>query len=250
MIHSIPRAYRFPGGEYYAPFLDLATRPHLLIAGATGSGKSVLVNGIITTLLMQRSPSSCKFVLLDPKRVELLDFAPLPHTVRYASEPDDMIHALEWTVEEMDRRFRVMQAQHVKSYDGSDMYVIIDELADLMTTQKNAVLPLLQRIAQVGRAARVHMIACTQNVLAVTIPTVLKCNFPTVVGLRTASRRQSMYLIDAPGCELLPDPITERKSYAWIRDGANLHKEFIYKYSDDVLPSLLNWWTTSACIAS
>ena len=249
-LRSVPRLYWSPGGQFYRPFLDLATRPHLLIAGATGSGKSVLVNGIITTLLMQRSPTSCRFVLLDPKRVELLDFAPLPHTVRYASEPDDMIRALTWTVEEMDRRFRVMQAGHVKMYDGSDMYVIIDELADLMTTQKNAVLPLLQRIAQVGRAARVHLIACTQNVLAITIPTVLKCNFPVTVGLRTASRRQSMYLIDAPGCDLLPDPITEHKSYAWIRDGANLHKEYIYKYPDDVLPSLLTWWTSSACIAS
>ncbi len=249
MTSSIPSAYRTPGGQFYRPFLDLAARPHLLIAGATGSGKSVLVNGIITTLLMQRSPSLCQFVMLDPKRVELVDFATLPHTIHYASEPDDMLRALSWTVDEMDRRFRVMQATRTKNYEGADMYIIIDELADLMTTQKNAVLPLLQRIAQVGRAAHVHLIACTQNVLAITIPTVLKCNFPVTVGLRTASRRQSMYLIDAPGCELLPDPITEHKSYAWIRDGANLHKEFIYRYTDNVLPSLINWWTTSACVA-
>lgn len=244
-----PLRYTTPGGSVYRPFMDLADRPHLLIAGATGSGKSVAVNGIITSLLISRTPVTCQFVLLDPKRVELRDFANFPHTVRYASEPSDMLRALEWTVEEMDRRFRFMQATKVKEYNGPDLYVIIDELADLMTTQKNAVLPLLQRIGQVGRASKIHMIACTQNVLAVTIPTVLKCNFSTILGLRTASRSQSRYLIDAPGCELLPDPKREGKGYAYIRDGADLYKELIYKYPDSVMESLRNWWTSSACVA-
>lgn len=241
--------YTTPGGSVYRPFLDMADRPHLLIAGATGSGKSVVVNGIITSLLMARTPATCQFVLLDPKKVELMDYIRFPHTIRYASEPADMIRALEWSSDEMDRRFKFMQAAGQKDFPGPDIYVIIDELADLMTTQKNAVLPLLQHLAQMGRAARVHLIACTQNVLAVTIPTVLKVNFPTVIGLRTASRAHSRYLIDAPGCELLPDPLVEGKGYAWIRNGANLHKEFIYKYPDHVLESLRNWWTSSACVA-
>lgn len=249
MIHSVPRSYRTPSGMVYQPFLELAARPHLLIAGATGSGKSVAVNGIITSLLQTESPFRCRFVLIDPKKVELVQYRDLPHVARYASEPADMIRALQWAQEETDRRFSSMQADGVKEYNGAHLYVIIDELADLMTTQKKAALPLLQRLAQIGRAARVHLIACTQNVLAVTIPTVLKCNFSTILGLRTATKQQSRYLIDVPGCELLPDPKREGKGYGYLRNGADLTKLFIYKYPDETINFLLNYWTSSACIA-
>ena len=249
-LRPAPRAYITPGGPVYTPFLDLTDRPHLLIAGATGSGKSVVVNGLITSLLMTRSPSRCQFVLLDPKRVELKEFESFPHVLRYAAEPADMLRALQWTVDEIDRRYRDMQAQGVKEYTGPHLYVIIDELADLLTTQKKEVLPLLQRIAQVGRASLVHIWGCSQCVLASVLSTPLRCNFSTVVGLRTCSTQQSRLLINAPGCEMLPDPKREGKGYAWIRDGADLYKEFVYKYPDDVLSSLRSWWTSSACIAS
>ena len=248
-MHLVPRSYRTPGGRVYEPFLMLADRPHLLIAGATGSGKSVAVNGIITSLLMTRSPFEAQFVLIDPKKVELMQYAALPHTARYASEPADMIRSLQWALDETESRFSAMQKAGLKEYNGAHLYVIIDELADLMTTQKKAALPLLQRLAQIGRAARVHLIACTQNVLAVTIPTVLKCNFSSVLGLRTATRSQSRYLIDASGCELLPDPKKEGKGYGYLRDGADLAKLMIYKYPDETIASLLDYWTTSACMA-
>lgn len=250
MLHSFRSAYHYPGGDVYKPFTELAERPHLLIAGATGSGKSVLVNGIVTCLLMTKSPLSCQFVLVDPKKVELVHLKNLPHVMQYASDGPDMIQALSWTVDEIDHRFSIMQAQSVREYSGAHIYVIIDELADLMTTHKKAALPLLQRIAQIGRAARVHLIACTQNVMAVTIPTVLKCNFSTVVGLRTATKAQSRMLIDLPGCELLPDPKKAGKGYGYVRDGADLLKLSIYKYPDDVVDSLVHWWTSAACIAS
>lgn len=250
MIHTIPNAYRTPSGDIYAPFLRLADRPHLLIAGATGSGKSVVLNGIIHSLLMANSPFAVQFVLIDPKKVELCDYRDLPHTARYASDPVDMIRALQWAVEETDRRFSCMQRDHIKEYNGPHLYVIIDELADLMTSQKKEALPLLQRLAQIGRAALVHVIACTQNVLAVTIPTVLKCNFSSILGLRTATAQQSRFLIAVPGCESLPDPKREGVGYGFLRDGADLEKLLIYKYSDDVIRSVIDWWTSSACIAS
>ena len=248
MLRSV-RSYRVPGGEYYTLYSALADRPHLLIAGATGSGKSVTVNGIIYTLLLSRSPFQCQFVLVDPKRVELVQYADLPHTARYASEPDEIARSLQWAVDEMENRFRSMQSARSREYDGGDLYVIIDELADLMTTQKDAALPLLQRIAQMGRAAHVHLIVATQCVLAKIVPTELKCNLSTVLGLRTATKAQSRFLVAVPGCELLPDPKVEGKGYAFLRDGANIEKKYIHRYTDAQIDQLVNYWTSSACIA-
>lgn len=250
MLHAVPKAYRTPGGTVYNPFVSMAENPHLLIAGATGSGKSVALNGIITTLLMTRSPVRCGFVLIDPKKVELVQYRNLPHTMQYASTHPDIVTALQWATEETDRRFSVMQQEGVKEYAGSDLYVIIDELADLMVSIKKETLPLLQRIAQIGRAAKVHLIACTQNVLAVTIPTVLKCNFSTILGLRTCNKQQSRFLIAEGGCELLPDPKRTGKGYGYLRDGANLEKVLIYKYPDSAVSNVIKWWTSASCIAS
>lgn len=250
MLHSIPHAYRTPSGQVYTPFLRLSERPHLLIAGATGSGKSVALNGIIHSILMTCSPFKAQFVLIDPKKVELMQYERLPHTVRYASDHPDIVRAMQWAVEETDRRFSAMQTRGIKEYDGSDLYVVIDELADLMVSIKKETLPLLQRLAQIGRAARVHVIACTQNVLAVTIPTVLKCNFSTILGLRTCNAQQSRFLISAGGCEMLPDPKREGKGYGFVRDGADLEKIMIYKYPDADVNAVIRWWQSSACIAS
>lgn len=249
MLSSVPRAYSVPGGSVSGTYATLADRPHLLIAGATGSGKSVALNGIIYTLLQTCSPFSCRFVLLDPKKVELMQYANLPHTARYAADPPDMVRALSWAVEETERRFSCMQREGVKEFSGPHLYVVIDELADLMTTLKKETLPTVTRLAQIGRAARVHVIACTQNVLAVTIPTTLKCNFPAVLGLRTATAAQSRFLVAVPGCELLPDPKREGRAYGFLRDGADLMKCSLHMYTDNEIRSLVNYWTSSACIA-
>lgn len=249
MLYSVPSAYRTPAGTVYKPFLRLAECPHLLIAGATGSGKSIALNGIIHSLLMTSSPVKCMFVLIDPKKVELVQYNDLPHVARYASDHPEIVRSLQWAVEETNRRFSEMQSKRIREYDGPHLYVVIDELADLMVSIKKETLPLLQRLAQVGRAARVHVIACTQNVLAVTIPTVLKCNFSTVLGLRTCNAQQSRFLISATGCEMLPDPKREGKGYGFIRDGADLEKILIYKYPEEETKAVLKWWTTTACIA-
>lgn len=250
MLHSVPTtAYISPAGTVSRTLLDLASRPHLLVAGATGSGKSVAINGIIASLLYTQSPFDCQFALIDPKKVELIKYARLPHTARYASEPADMLRTLEWASEEMDRRYSEMQRRGQTEYPGPHLYVIIDELADLMTTMKKEAFPPIQRIGQLGRACRCHLIVATQCVLAKIIPTELKCNLSTVIGLRTATKAHSRLLIDAPGCESLPDPKREGKGYALVRDGADLEKIPVYKYPQEDIDFLLHWWTSSACIA-
>lgn len=250
MVYPIAKAYRTPGGSLYEPFVDLSEKPHLLIAGATGSGKSVALNGIIHSLLLTQSPLNVRFVLVDPKKVELVQYSHLPHTARYASELPDIVRSLQWAVDETDRRFSVMQRAGSREFSGPHLYVIIDELADLMVTVRKESLPLLQRLAQIGRAARVHVIACSQNILAQTIPTPLKCNFSTILGLRTANAQQSRFLISATGCERLPDPKREGKGYGFLRDGADLSKLLIYKYPEEEINAAIRWWKSSACIAS
>lgn len=235
-----------PGGRVYRLYSELADRPHLLIAGATGSGKSVTVNGIIYSLLASKAPSECGLVLLDPKKVELMQYARLPHTQRYASEPVEMIDALQYALDETMRRFSEMQKVGAKEYSGPDLYVIIDELADLMVSMKDQALHPLQRLAQIGRAAKVHVIACTQNVMAVTIPTVLKCNFPAILGLRTATAAQSRYLIAVKGCETLPDPKKAGRGLGYLRDGADLMRCELYMYSEAEINQLISYWSRPA----
>ncbi len=192
-----------PAGKVYALFEDMTTQPHLLVAGATGSGKSVVVNGIITTLLF-RGPAQAQFILIDPKRVELSPYKKLPHTIRYASEPEDMISALQYAMDITETRYRTMQKRKERKYSGGDVYVIIDEFADLMTTNRRNVAPLIQRLAQIGRAAKVHIILCTQTPIAKVIPTEIKCNFDSRVGLRTRSAQDSRNILGKTGLETLP----------------------------------------------
>lgn len=137
------RVWKTPELDYYNLYADMLQQPHLLIAGATGSGKSVVINGMMTTALKD-SPAAVQFILIDPKRVELVDYKELPHTLRYSSEPGEMVQALQEAIAITDNRYRDMARQHVKKYGGGAVYVVIDELADLMTTNKKQVQPILQ----------------------------------------------------------------------------------------------------------
>ena len=238
-----PKAYCTPSGQLYTLFDDMAEQPHLLIAGATGSGKSVVVNGIIYNLL-HKGPAEAELILIDPKRVELVQYKNVPHCLRYASEPDTMPDALRYALTVTENRYKEMQRQGVRKYQGGDVYVIIDELADLMTTQKKSVLPILQRLCQIGRAAKVHVIACTQCPLAKVIPTEVKVNFDARVALRTRSAQDSRNILSRTGCELLP---RYGQGYYMTPEGLNLWN--IPMYSESDVSAVLNWWTSERCIA-
>ena len=239
-----PRRYVTPGGEYWKLYDDMSKQPHLLIAGATGSGKSVVINGIMHAVL-HRSPNSAQLILIDPKRVELVQYKRLPHVVLYATEPEDRINALRRALEITDRRYQDMARKGLRKYDGSDIYVIIDELADMMTTDKKHVAPLLQRIAQIGRAARVHVIAATQCPLATVIPTEIKVNFDSRVGLRTRSAQDSRNILGVTGCETLP---RYGQGYYMTPEGTSRYN--IPMVSDGELAALIDYWTSRRCIVA
>lgn len=238
------RRYISPGGAYYKLYADMASQPHLLIAGATGSGKSVVINCIIYTLLL-RCPDKTGLILVDPKRVELVQYKSTPHCLYYASEPDTIVKALKIALDVINNRYQRMQAAQQRKYSGSDIYVIIDELADLMTTNKREVAPLLQRIAQIGRAARVHIIAATQCPLSAVIPTQIKVNFDARVGLRTRCAQDSKNIMGMNGCEQLP---RYGQGFYMTPEGTRLYN--IPMYTDQQIESLVKHWTTRACIAA
>lgn len=195
---------RTPGGVCPLVYADMTKQAHLLIAGKTGAGKSVVINGIIYSLLIDKFPSECGLILIDPKRVELAQWRNTPHCIAYASEPGEPAKALQIALDITENRYRQMQRDGIRKYQGGAVYVIIDELADLMTVARREVLPLLQRLCQIGRAANVHVIAATQCPLTKVIPTEVKVNFDSVIGLKTVTAQHSRNIIEQTGCETLP----------------------------------------------
>lgn len=199
--------YNLPGGTVYALFCDMLKQSHLLIAGASGSGKSVLVNGLICTALHYAPfdiPDGKQLILIDPKRTELSPYKRLPHVLRYASEPADMLAALHYALGVVECRYKAMEAAGMRKYNGSDIYVVIEEIADLLTTQRREVQPLIQRLCQIARAARVHVWAVTQCPLAEILCTPIKVNFDGIIALRTRSAQDSRNIIGVNGAETLP----------------------------------------------
>lgn len=231
------KRYKTPCGTVYTLYKDMLAQPHLLIAGATGSGKSVIINGIIYTALYN-SPAAVQFILIDPKRVELVEYSKLPHCLKYASEPGDMVQALQYAMQITENRYKEMQRAGVRKYQGAAVYIVIDELADLMTTNKKAVAPLIQRLAQIGRAANVHIIAATQCPLAAVIPTPIKVNFDSRVALRTRSRQDSRNILECTGCELLP-----RYGQGYYMTPAGLQLYNIPMIEDSERQRIINYWT-------
>lgn len=231
-----------PGGTPYRWHKELLEQKHLMIAGAAGSGKSVLLNGIIYNALLSAPcdvPGGKQFIIIDLKGHELDRYAPLPHTLKYAVEPEEAVFALEYAVSLMLARDRYMSERHLRMYDGGDVYIIIDEFADLITTAKKQVVPLVQRLAQRGRSARVHVFLCTQIPIVKIIPSEIKCNFDSIVGLHTANRQQSRNIIDVNGCEDL-----KIGDAYYITPGADLrHMTNIPMFTDYQIAERVKWWT-------
>jgi len=229
---------------------DLAKMPHLLIAGTTGSGKSVALNAMICSILFKAQPDDIKFLMVDPKRLELSSYEGIPHLMHpVVVDPKKASQVLRWTVEEMERRYKVISALGVKSIDaynemliagtkgkmpavfrelksetqpGADaaeesvkntppfqhvklpyIVVVIDELADLMMVASRDVEESLTRLAQMARAAGIHLILATQRPSVDVITGLIKANFPTRISFKVSSKIDSRTIIDQPGAEQL-----------------------------------------------
>jgi len=191
---------------------DLAEMPHLLIAGTTGSGKTVCVNGIIMSMLLNASPDDVKFVMIDPKMVELAPYNGIPHLLcPVITDTKKASGALNWVVSEMESRYRKLSKEgvrNIKAYnaDGRVMpyiVVIIDELADLMQVSAKTVESSITRIAQLSRAVGIHMILATQRPSVDVITGVIKANFPARLSFKVASKTDSRTVLDMNGAECL-----------------------------------------------
>ena len=228
-----------PGGMAAAVCLDMLKQPHMLIAGSTGSGKSVLINSLIYTALY-KAPPQLQFILIDPKRVELNQYRPLPHCLRYASEPDEIAATLAAAAAYMDDRYKKLQAQGLKEWDGGHIYIIIDEFADLMTTQKWETLPHLQRLAQLGRAAHIHLIAATQRPTKDIVNGQIKVNMDSRVALRCPTAQDSRNILDVKGAETLP-----RFGFGYYLTPETMRPELVkIPYTDPAdLAARVKWWT-------
>ena len=193
---------------------DLAGMPHILVAGQTGSGKSVMINTILTSLLFRNSPADLKLILVDPKQVELKPYEDIPHLLTpVITEPEKCISALKWAVSEMERRYKALsEAGHrniteynnAKQQEGMPYIVIvIDELADLMMMAARDVESLIVRIAQKARAVGIHLVLATQRPSVDVITGLIKANVPGRIAFTTQSQIDSRTIIDQPGAEKL-----------------------------------------------
>ena len=196
---------------------DLVSMPHLLIAGTTGSGKSVCINTLILSVLYKHTPETCKLILIDPKMLELSVYQGIPHLLSpVITEPKKATSALKWTVREMETRYRKMTEEGVRNISGFNekakkenkkvmpyIIVVVDEMADLMMVSGKQVENYIQRLAQMARAAGIHIIMATQRPSVDVITGTIKANFPTRISFQVTSKIDSRTILGEQGAEQL-----------------------------------------------
>tara|TARA_Y100000591_G_scaffold173828_1_gene150157 strand:+ start:3047 stop:5161 length:2115 start_codon:yes stop_codon:yes gene_type:complete len=192
---------------------DLSSMPHLLIAGTTGSGKSVCINTIILSLLYRHTPDKCKFILIDPKMLELSTYEGIPHLLcPVITEAKKATSVLGWVVKEMESRYRLMTKEGVRNIDGYNtkhklpmpyIVVVVDEMSDLMLVAGKEIESYIQKLSQMARAAGIHIIMATQRPSVDVITGTIKANFPTRISFQVTSKIDSRTILGEQGAEQL-----------------------------------------------
>jgi len=193
--------------------VDLASMPHLLVAGTTGSGKSVCINGIIVSLLYKHGPDNCKLILIDPKMLELSSYEGIPHLLTpVITEAKKATMALGWTVQEMENRYKLMTSEGVRNIDGYNqkhklkmpyIVVVVDEMSDLMLVSGKEIENYVQKLSAMARAAGIHIIMATQRPSVDVITGTIKANFPTRISFQVSSKIDSKTILGEQGAEQL-----------------------------------------------
>jgi len=234
---------------------DLAKMPHLLIAGATGSGKSVCINTIVASLIYQSTPDELQFVMVDPKMVELVGFNGIPHLrMPVVTDMEKVVGVLKWVVKEMERRYGLLAARSARNIEAynkqieSDptqkkmpfLVVVIDELADMMMIAGDEVERLICRLAQLARAAGIHLVVATQRPSVDVITGLIKANIPTRISFAVSSHIDSRTILDTAGAEKL----LGRGDMLYLPQDAGkpirLQGAFV---GDDEMKALVDFWT-------
>ena len=197
-------------------FTDLKTAPHLMIAGTTGSGKSVFLHSIITSMLYKATPRELKFIMIDPKMLELSGYEEIPHLLHpVVTDPKKASAALKWAVKEMETRYKLLSDVGVRDIDSYNrkidssteslpfIVIIIDELADLMFVAPNEIKESITRLSQMARAAGIHLIVASQRPSADVVAGLIKANFPARISFAVSSKVDSRIILDASGAEEL-----------------------------------------------
>ncbi len=249
--------------------VDIARMPHVLIAGTTGSGKSVLLNAFIATLLFRASPTEVKLIMIDPKRVEFTGYNHIPHLLTpVIVEVEKILSALKWATGEMDRRYRIFAERGVRNIDAYNelsgfqampfIIIIVDELADLMMFAPVEVEDTVTRLAQMARAVGIHLVISTQRPSVNVITGLIKANIPTRIAFNVSSMMDSRVILDSPGAEKLlgrgdmlyipPDqakPTRIQGAFVSEREIKNLvdflkAKNFPVEYTEEILTQQVN----------
>jgi len=246
--------------------MDLTRAPHMLIAGATGAGKSVCINTIVTGLLMQHAPETLRFVMVDPKMVELPGYNGIPHLLgKVITEMDQVMGALTWLLLQMDDRYRLFQQVAVRNIEAYNalaqapskgknsekneltplpyIVLIIDELADLMMTSAEDIERQICRLAQMARATGIHLILATQRPSVDVVTGLIKANFPTRIAFSVTSQTDSRVILDTPGAERL----LGRGDMLMMRpDAAKLFRIQGCFVADDEIGRVVSFWKAQA----
>lgn len=233
--------------------VDLARLPHLLIAGATGSGKSVSINAMIATLLFNLTPSELQLLMVDPKMVELIPYNGIPHLIApVVTSVEEVVGALKWAMREMDRRYRLFSEKGTRNLAAYNAWaeahgeealpyivIVVDELADLMMVSPEEVERIICRLAQMARATGIHLIIATQRPSVDVVTGLIKANFPARIAFAVASSVDSRVILDTAGAETL---LGQGDMLYMAPDASQLQRLQGCFVSDAEINALVNWW--------